>query len=286
MEAVRTPQTVVSGIGFTEGPIWTRDGRLLVVSMSRGLIYEIDLAKRRATRVAEPGGGPNGMVEDSQGAIWIAQNGGRYMETSSLRPAKPGVQRWLDGGVKNFALDSFSAPNDCAIGPNGRLWFTDPVGEPFGGDDLPGRIWTLDRESGEFDMVADGLDWPNGLTFSSDGTAVYVAETRARRIVRYARASDGISEPEEFARLDRGSPDGLAFDVEGALYVAVPDANCITIFDAAGGVTTHVDLETPGFPTNLCFGGPDLATLFITAARGGAVLALQRDVPGLSLLGS
>lgn len=286
MEVVSTPQTVVSGIGFTEGPIWTRDERLLVVSMSRGLIYEINVANGRATAVAEPGGGPNGMVEDSQGAIWIAQNGGRHMESSSVRPAKPGVQRWMHGRVEDFTHDSFSAPNDCAVGPDGRLWFTDPVGEPFGGDDLPGRIWALDRKTGELDMVADGLSWPNGLAFSSHGTALYVAETRARRIVRYVMTGDGILGPEEFATLDRGSPDGMAFDVEETLYVAVPDANCITVFDPAGGVKAHLDLDISGFPTNVCFGGTDLGTLFITAAKGGSVLAVQRDVPGLPVLGS
>jgi gluconolactonase len=284
MRAAATVRELASRIGFTEGPVWTHDGRLLVVSMSRGLILEVDPVARGATVVAEPGGGPNGMAEGPDGAVWIAQNGGRHRASSSKRVALPGIQRWHDSVVTDVATETFTAPNDCAIGPDGRLWFTDPLGSAFRGTSTPGRIWALDPATEEVELVAEGPLFPNGLAFGPYRNDLYVAETRTGRILLYTLTPNGLSAPTAFAKLDRGSPDGLAFDAEGHLLAAAPDADCIVVMDPAGRVTGHIQLEAGSFPTNVCFGGRELSTLFITAAIGGRVFAVESEVPGLPLL--
>ncbi len=87
--------TLAENIGFTEGPVWTTDGRLFVTSVSRGALYEGFLDGRPAVAAAETGGGPNGMTLGYDGQLWITQNGGDVMlpdhSCRSLRPSKSGT---------------------------------------------------------------------------------------------------------------------------------------------------------------------------------------------------
>jgi gluconolactonase len=275
------PVVLATDIGFTEGPVWTADARLLVVSMSRGLIYQVDANGGRVRPVAEPGAGPNGLVEDADGVLWVAQNGARHRESSSPRRAEPGIQRCTGDTVDDIEIDGVAAPNDCTVGPDGRLWFTDPDGPAFEPSDRRGRLWALDRASGTAEPMADGLEFPNGLAFLGD--ELYVAETRTRRILRFRLTAGGAGAPDVFANLG-GSPDGMAFDVAGNLYVAAPDDDSVLVVSRQGEVYARIALGAGAFPTNVCFGGDGLRTLFVTAAGGGRVLALVREAPGLPLL--
>jgi gluconolactonase len=85
--------------------------------------------------------------------------------------------------------------------------------------------------------------------------------------------------------LPEGGPDGLALGVEGRLCVAALDADAIMVFDDEGRLEQRLDFAEPTFPTNLCFAGPGLDVLVVTAAKGGRVLAFDRPgtAPGLPL---
>jgi len=270
---------LASGIGFTEGPVWTQRGTLIVVSMSRGLIYEVDPGGAGAHAAAEPGGGPNGLAEDANEVLWIAQNGARHRPSSSGREAAPGIQSCVNGVVTEAASGLFVAPNDCAVGHDSRVWITDPDGPAFESSDAPGRVWAFDPVSSATEMMIEGLAFPNGLAFR--GKELYVAETRRRRILRFRVDEGAVSDPEEFVALDNASPDGLAFDAAGSLYIAAPDADCVVVVDVDGEVAEKIDLGSGSFPTNLCFGGDDFCTLYVTAVGGGRVLAIERSVPGM-----
>ena len=97
---------LAAGVGFTEGPLWTRDGRLLVVAMSRGLVVEVDLGGGVVGAV-ETGGGPNGLAEGPDDAVWVAQNAvptnlcfaGPDLDRLVVTPAKGGRVVLLDGYV-------------------------------------------------------------------------------------------------------------------------------------------------------------------------------------------
>jgi gluconolactonase len=274
---------VASGIGFTEGPVWTHDGRLLVTSMSRGLVFEVALDGAPARPLIEPGGGPNGLAEDADGVLWIAQNGGTILASRSQRPVRPSLQRWDGGEVEDLAVDGLDGPNDCVLAPDGRIWFTDPRGRASAEGAQPGRLCAYDPASGALTVLRDGLRYPNGLAFGLDPADFFLAETLSRRILRFRVGADGaLSEPETFAELPVGEPDGIAFDVRGRLHVAATTADCVVVLDADGSLAETLELG-PSFPTNLCFGGPDGRTLLVTAGKGGRVLAVERDVPGLPL---
>lgn len=272
--------TCAAGIGLTEGPLWTNDGRLLVTSISRGRVYEVSLDGSPASVVLEVGGGPSGMAQSGDGPIWIA-NGNRTDGGWSADQAPPRIQRW-DGAsdAADTVIDRGITPNDIAIHPDGTVWFTNPTGHPFDLATAGGSLRLLDPESNSVTVVCDGLLFPNGLAFGVDPDELFVAETAARRITRLRRSRDGWSAPEIFAEIPEGHPDGIAFDGRGCLHVAATQADAIFVFDGEGRAAERIDLGS-SFPTSCAFAGPDGSTLAVTVARGGRVLSVQREVPGL-----
>ncbi len=117
------PQVVTSGIGFREGPVWTREGRLVVTSIDHGCLYEI--TKGRAKVLANTGGGPNGLAEGAGGTLYVAQNGGIVgMGEKSPEGTEPGIQA-VRGEDVTYVARGLDAPNDLCFGPDGRLYFTE-----------------------------------------------------------------------------------------------------------------------------------------------------------------
>ena len=269
---------VAVGIGFTEGPVWTADGRLVVTSVTRGVLYEVAPDGSGARALAETGGGPNGLAEGADGVLWVAQNGGVIVQSRSERKVRPSVQRVVGEAVEDVLVDGFTAPNDCVVGPDGRLWFTDPRAP--GGEETPGRVWVYDPAGGEAKVVAGDIPFPNGLAFLPGGDELLVADSDTRRILRFRQTANGLGPAQVFAELEKDAPDGLAVDAEGRTYVAATSADAVVVLDPDGSVGRVLDLGGPSMPTNVCFGGPDLATLFVTAAKGGRVLALDGHFPG------
>jgi gluconolactonase len=261
---------IASGIGFTEGPLWCQDERLLVTSMSRGLVYEVGLDGGIVAEV-ETGGGPNGLAEDDAGTVWIAQNGGVIVASRSDRPVVPGLQTIDHGSTKDTLVDGCLAPNDLVQGPDGRIWFTDPGGP---GSTAPGRVCAYDRTSGEMEVLAEGLAYPNGLAFDTSGKVFYVAETRTHRLLRYRWNRSTLQDPEVAATLPAG-PDGLAVDTDDTLYAALPEADMIAVLAPDGAQRDPIRLDGPSFPTNICLAGPSHDVLVVTAAKGGRVLRVS-----------
>ena len=267
------PRTLASGIGLTEGPLWTAAGELLVTSVSRGTLYAVALDGSGARAIADPGGAPSGLAQSADGTLWIAQ-GGSQLRRDPDREVPPGIQR-LGEELAFAARGAFAAPNDLAVGPDGRVWFTDPRGAALHGEPEPGRIWALD---GTAELVAEGALYPNGLAFTDD--ALIVAETATRRLLRYPYDEGALGEPEPFAQLGDGHPDGLAIDAEGNVFVAATTAGAVLVLAPDGSPRERIETGPGSMPTNVCFGA---STLFVTVARGGRVLAFERDVHGRQL---
>jgi gluconolactonase len=272
-------RTVVEGIGFTEGPLWTMSGTLLVTSMSRGQIYRVAPETGEAVVVARPGGRPTGLAQDDQATIWI-------VHAADARGDVPaGIQRWRSGCGAALVASACDAPNDCALGPDGRLWFTDPLGSSFEPQGPVGRLRALDRRTGVVTTVARELRYPNGLAFSADGRVLFVAETALARVLRFEVSAGEVGGGEVFFALRRGHPDGMALDAEGNIYVAAPTAGCVEVVDPNGSHRGTIEIGDGTLPTNVCFGGPEHQTLFITVAKGGKVVAVDVEVPGRVLGG-
>ena len=273
-------QVVASELGFVEGPVWTSDGRLLVISVSHGKIYEIGDGDPRV--VAETGGGPNGMAEGADGALYIAQNGG--IEGLGERPTKPaaaGIQRIAGDTVRHLA-EGLDAPNDCCFGPDGRLYFTDPRGWVAPSEVQPGRVYALPPD-GTPELLVEGPSFTNGIAFGPDPSQLYVTETYAQRVLVYPLRDGGLGEAREFCRIEPGMPDGCCFDEEGRLYVAATAGKEVQVFDSDGRCVERLPCGENSIVSNCCFGGSDRRTLFVTDAGGGRVLAFELGVAGLPL---
>ncbi len=264
--------TLAAGIGFTEGPLWTADDRLLVVAMSRGLVVEISL-DGGVVDATEVGGGPNGLAMGPDGAVWVAQNGAALRPSRSPRPTSPGLQKIEDGHVVDIGINGAGAPNDLVTGPGGGIWYTDP-GMP--GTTRNGVLCIHDPMSGTTSAVLDGVAFPNGLAFGPEGDILHLARTDDRQITRHLWTGTELVPTGASAVLPAGGPDGLALDAEGRLYAAAPDADAIYVFEPDGRLAGEIRFPEPAFPTNLCFAGPDLDVLVVTAAKGGKVLLVDR----------
>jgi gluconolactonase len=259
---------LAAGVGFTEGPLWTLDSRLLVVVTSRGVVAQIDLGGAGVVSTVETGGGPNGLAETSDGTVWVAQNGA-VRPSRSPRRVIPGLQRILGSEVTDVAVPHAMAPNDLAVGPDGRIWFTDP-GPGLAG---PGRLCAHDPATGRTTVLIDGSGYPNGLAF--DGDLLYLAWTDAGHVTRHHWTGGGLEAAGDPLALPAGGPDGLALDTDGRLYAAAPDADAVVVFEPDGRPGRTLRFDGPTFPTNLCFAGPDLDVLVVTAAKGGRVLVVD-----------
>ncbi len=272
---------LATNAGFAEGPVWTRDGRLLVTSISHGAICEI--AAGSARLVAKTGGGPNGMCEGADGALYIAQNGGGFgMGEEVAEKATPGVQV-VSRGDARYLAEGLDAPNDICFGPDGRLYFTDPRGWATPENTAPGRVYAM-AIGGEPQLLAEGPRFTNGIAFGLDPSQLFVSATFEQRVLAYPFNGALLGEPREFCNLDGAFPDGMCFDAEGHLYVAATMSGEVQVFDGAGQRVERLACGENALITNCCFGGPDERTLYVTDARGERVLAFERDVPGLPLL--
>jgi gluconolactonase len=275
-------RVVATNIGFTEGPVWTQDGRLIVTSISRGCLYEIGAGPPRA--VATTRGGPNGMTEGRDGTLYVTQNSGLFAMSvgdNSPDPIGAGVQI-VEGESVRYLAEGLDAPNDLCFGPGGRLYFTDPRGGPTPADLKPGRVYALTLD-GQLELLVEGPRFTNGIGFGLDATELYVAETFGQRVLVYPFRDGALGEPREFCRTDPGFPDGFCFDEAGRLYLAATVGHEIQVFDRDGTRVDRLPCGEGSMPTNCCFGGADGRTLFVTDSAGERVLAFDLDAAGLPL---
>ena len=272
---------LASGHGFTQSPVWCDHGRLYVASVNRGVVYEAFLNADSPVQVAEPGGGPNGLAVAGAGLL-VCQNGGLAMPTKSAVSSPPGIQR-IDarGVVTTVRSGPFASPSDCVMGPDGRLWFTDPADHVLDDSARPGRVWTLDLVTGEAMVVIDDILFPNGIAFSPDYSALYVAESATRRVLRFRLDASGTVSRYDWACPQLpGVPDGLAIDAEAHVWVACSFSGDIVRLSPDGGVDGALSFGDAATPTALCFAGAELDQLVVTSAKGGTVIALHSEVPG------
>ena len=266
-------------LGFIEGPVWdSAAGTLSVVSIDRGCVYTLDGDDARCSSV-RTGGGPNGMVLSNDGLL-VAQNGGIF---GASGPAEPGVQRIAHGEVGYAVRGRFTAPNDLAFGPDGWLYVTDPMTDAAVFEPIAGRVFACDPATGEHRIVIEDRLCPNGLAFTSAGGHLMLAQTQPRLVERFAVQDDRLVSEGKFCDLRNGRPDGMAFDTAGRLWICTPGTGGVEVFAADGDFVERIELGEGSMTTNLCFGGADRCSVFVTAAGWGKILTFRSDIPGLEL---
>jgi gluconolactonase len=289
---------VTSGLLFPEGPVAMPDGSVIVTEIRGGRLTRV-LPDGTKTTVAETGGGPNGLAVGPDGALYVCNNGGM------TRSAPRGSIQRVDiatGKVETLYSEATNAPlcapNDIVFDTHGGFWFTDH-GKT--------RLDTRTRDVvGVFYARPDGsachevifpLENPNGIGLSPDGKTLFVAETYTCKL--WAFTIKGPGEIEKVPPADGGlrvggggrfvySPtglryfDSLAVEANGNVCVAMCGAGGIAVISPAGEL---VDVFETGdaFTTNICFGGADMRTAWITLSGSGRLVKTQWPRPGLEL---
>jgi sugar lactone lactonase YvrE len=251
-----------------EGPAVDAAGNIYAVNFGRQQAISIVTPQGEAREFALlPGASvPNGLRFGRDGTLFIAD----YVGHNIFRIA-PGATT-----PELHAHDArMSQPNDIAITAEGVLYASDPDWEHG-----TGRVWRVDRD-GKVSLAADGMGTANGIDVSPDGRTLYVNESVQRKIWAFAIAADGmLSKKRLLHSFDDYGMDGMRVDVDGNLYVSRFGKGSVVKLAPDGRLLREVRL--PGDrPSNLCFGGPDGRTVYVTEVEHQQLLQFRVDRPGL-----
>jgi len=303
-------RTIAEGLLFPEGPIAMDDGSVLLVEIARGTLTRVG-PDGSVEVVAECGGGPNGAALGPDGKVYVCNNGGfswRHVDGMLLPGLQPddytggSIQR-VDpdtGAVETIYTEAegwpLAGPNDLVFDRDGGFYFTD-LGKGRQRELDRGAIYYAATDGASIRTVARPLVTPNGIGLSPGEDRLYYAETMTGR-VRYwelaepgviAGAGPGLSSSQGAPSTllgvvpDDGRVDSLAVDSEGNVCVATLGTGAVTAFSPTGSLRAIVPVPGDPMVTNVCFGGPELQTAYITASAFGTLRAHEWHCPGLPL---
>src|SRR5580658_7989121 len=267
-------ETIATGFGFTEGPVWDPGGFLWVSDETINKIYKVQMdgAKKSLIDLGDPDGNTldrNGFLIDCasvlRAIISISRFDGRYTVLADRYQGK-----------------RFNSPNDVVLGPDGALYFSDPTLDlPQGqAQEIPFQgVYRLGLDGLRVTLLTRELTQPNGLAFSPDGKHFYVDDSEQRNIRSYDFVGNGTLAngrifADEPGGKGEGVPDGMRVDQQGNIYVTGPKG--IWVWDALGH---HLGtIIVPEQPANLTWGDADYRTLYITATK--SVYKLRTNARG------
>jgi len=296
---------ITTGLRFPEGPVALPDGSFLVVEIERGTLTRVAADGGREV-VATPGGGPNGAAIGPDGKCSLCNNGGFewHEDDEGLRPVLQ-AKDYSGGRIERVDLHTgevevlythaggiaLKGPNDMVFDSHGGLWFTD-LGKVRVHDQDRGRVFYAKTDGGECREVIYPMVMPNGIGLSADETRLYVAETEPCRLWEFEITAPGEVRKEPWpsphgGRLLAGPGgyqrfDSLALDADGNVCVATLINGGITVISPDGARVEHIPMPDR-YTTNICFGGPELRTAFITLSMSGRLVATEWPRPGLAL---
>jgi gluconolactonase len=296
------------GLLFPEGPVALPGGDVLVCQLAGESVVRV-AADGEVSELAQLGGGPNGAAIGPDGRLYVVNAGDIVwsFEDGRAIPSSERAAGYTTGSVQAVDLESgefetlftdaeerpLSAPNDIVFDAEGGFYFTD-IGKPIDHERASGWLYYA-RPGDERARVAAGpLVSPNGVGLSPDGSRLYVAETLTGRLWMWEidapgrlRAGHTRYHPGAGTLLctlpGYGHFDSLAVDAEGHICVATLFEGAITVFRPDGTVEERVTLPVDEpFVTNICFGGPELRTAWITGSEAGQLWELSWPWQGMA----
>ena len=256
-------EELAGGFRFTEGPAGDGHGNIFFTDIPNNRIHKWSLDGKLSTFM-ENSGGANGLLFTKDGNM-LACLGGRGQMVSISPKGSVTVLADMYNGKK------LNSPNDLWQHPDGQIYFTDPR---YGSrDNLPqdGEHVYCYHASGKLDRVIDDMVRPNGIIGGRDGKILYVADHGADKIYAYTVNSDGtLSDKRLFA--GEGS-DGMTIDSKNNVYLT---GQMVSVYDSKGNKIETIEVGQR--PANVCFGGPDKQTLFVTARN--SLYSLDMSVKG------
>jgi sugar lactone lactonase YvrE len=267
---VARPFTEVNG--FTagiEGPGCDKAGNVYVVNYARQqTIGKTTPDGKTEVYLTLPGKSTgNGIVFDRQGFMYIAD----YVGHNVLK-VDPKTR-----AISVFAHEpKMNQPNDLAIAADGTLFASDPN---WGNN--TGQLWRIDRD-GKTTRVAADMGTTNGIDLSPDGKTLYVNESVQRNIWAFTVAADkSLVDKRLLRKFPDFGFDGMRVDVDGNLYVTRHGKGTVVVVTPKGDVVREIDVLGK-MPSNLCFGGPDGRTVYVTEVEHRRLVSFRVDRPGLA----
>ena len=256
--------------GFTEGPCPDPKGNIYFTDQpnNRILIWTID---DKLETFLQPAGRANGLFLDKKGNVWVcADEKNEIWEISKNKK--------VTVVLKGFEGKPFNGPNDLYIMKNGGIYFTDPffVRDYWENKEMRQKeqaVYYLKPDHKTLVKINSGLIQPNGIICTPDEKTIYIADMKGRKTYTYTVNKDGsLTDKKVFC--DMGS-DGIVLDKEGNLYLT---GSGVTVFDKEGKKLGNIRVPE-GWTANLCFGGSDNKSLFITASKG--LYRMRMQVEGI-----
>ena len=241
---------------FTEGPACDAEGNVFFTDQPNNKIYKWSVDSKLSVFHDSPGRA-NGLYFDKDGNLWACADA-----KNELWKIAPNGEATIV--IKDYQGKRLNGPNDLWFNLNGGIYFTDPFYKRDYWDhdtmELPGQyVYYLTPDRKTLTTVATDLRQPNGIIGTPDGKTLYVADIGGRKTYRYAIQPDGtLTDKTLFCNM--GS-DGMTIDAQGNVYLT---GRGVTVFNPKGEQIEQIPIDE-GWTANVCFGGKDRKTLFITA---------------------
>ncbi|HXC10763.1 MAG TPA: SMP-30/gluconolactonase/LRE family protein [Steroidobacteraceae bacterium] len=298
-------RVMTTGLAFPEGPVVLPDGSVLVVEIGAGRLTRVLPSGERSV-IAHVGGGPNGAALGPDGHSYVCNNGGFKWRTDDgfTRPIGEAAD-YTGGSIQRVNLataevqtlythcdgNPLHGPNDIVFDAQGGFWFSD-FGKKLADRMMQGAVYYARTDGTFIRRAAFPFLTPNGIGLSPDGKTLYVAETETSRLWSYPVVGPGELALQPFpspngGRLVHGLPgyqrfDSLAVEAGGNICVATLVRGGISVF-SPGGELLEFHEAPEGYCTNICFGGPDMRTAYITLSGYGQLFEARWPRPGLDL---
>jgi len=259
------------GFKFTEGPASDSKGNVYFTDQpnDRIMIWSVD---DKLSTYMQPSGRSNGLCFDAEDRLWSCAD-----EKNEL---------WIINKDKKIdvLLDSYeggklNGPNDVWVGPDGSAYFSDPFYKrPWWDRDSTQQdgqcVYYLPPDKSQLVRVIDDLVQPNGIIGSPDGKTLFVTDIKDKKTYKYSISDDGhVANKTLFC--DMGS-DGMTLDNQGNLYLTNKEG--VHVFDSNGQHIKNIKVDET-WTANVCFGGADMKSLFITARTG--LYRIRMNVKGV-----
>ena len=264
-----SPELVSSDFKFTEGPAVDDKGNVYFTDQPNNRIMKWS-PDGGITVFMKPAGRANGLYFDREGNLLACAD-----ENNQLWQIDE--QKNVTVLVTDFRGKKLNGPNDLWVDPKGGVYFTDP----FYKRDYWTRtekeieeenVYYLSPDRKDLSIAFSGFTRPNGIIGTPDGKRLYVADIGAGKTFSFKIEADGkLSDRKLFVEM--GS-DGMTIDRKGNIYLT---GKGVTVFDSSGKRIEHIAIDEP-WTANVCFGGRDMKTLFITASK--SVYTLKMKVKG------
>ncbi|MSQ95759.1 MAG: SMP-30/gluconolactonase/LRE family protein [Gemmataceae bacterium] len=252
-----------------EGPNCDAEGNIYVVNFEKEqTIGKVTPDGKAEIFITLPGKSTgNGIVFDKKGFMYVAD----YMEHKIWKVSIKTKEMTV------FAFDpKMNQPNDLAIAPDGTLFASDPNWVKN-----TGQLWRIDKK-GKTQLVAKNMGTTNGIEVSPDGKTLYVNESVQRNVWAFPIKTDGtLGDKKLLKKFDDHGFDGMRCDIVGNLYITRYGKGTVAVLSPKGEILREIDVLGKQ-PSNLCFGGKDGKTVYVTEVTKQRLVQFRVDQPGLA----